>query len=122
MASQLSRKQVSELVRPNGPKYITTINMNTPTVGAGSGGTQSVIQAVDLTLPIRGFRLIFKGRVGVTTANYTTSNPETILNLINTIQITGTNRRQGRNVTPFFGDPATLYAIRSEELRAGYDC
>src|SRR2546430_1133333 len=81
MASQLSRKQVSELVRPNGPKYITTINMNTPTVGAGSGGTQSVIQAVDLTLPIRGFRLIFKGRVGVTTANYTTANPETILTL-----------------------------------------
>jgi len=121
MAATLTRKQISEIARPNGPKYITTINMNTPTVGAGSGGQQSVIQAVDLTLPIRGFRLIFKGRIGVATANYTSVNPESILNLINTIQITGTNRRQGGNVTPFFGDLATLYAIANfHQMKSGY--
>lgn len=111
MAQGLNRKQISELFRPTGPKYVTTINMNSPTVGASSGGTQSVIQAIDLTLPIRGFRFIIKGRIAVATANYTAVNPESLLNLINTIQITGTNRRQGGNVTPFFGDLATLYAL-----------
>lgn len=121
MAASLSRKQISDIVKPNGPKYITTISMNLPTVGAGSGGQQSVIQAVDLTLPIRGFRLIFKGRIAVATANYTSVNPESILNLINTIQITGTNRRQGGNVTPFFGDLATLYAVANfHQTKSGY--
>ena len=63
-----------------------------------------------MTLPVRGFRLIFKGRIGVATANYTSVNPENILNLISIIQITGTNRRQNGNVTPWFIDLATLFA------------
>lgn len=121
MAAPLTRKQVSELFRPLGPKYITTIAFPTPTVGANSGGTVSVVQSVDLTLPIRGFRIIIKGRIAVATANYTTVNPESLLNLLNTIQITGTNRRQGGNVTPVNMDLATLFAISQlTQAKAGY--
>lgn len=121
MAVPLSRKQISELFRPLGPKYITTLAFPTPTVGANSGGTASVIQAVDLTLPIRGFRFIVKGRVAVATANYTSVNPESLLNLISSIQITGTNRRQGGNVTPINMDLATLFAIgQITQNKSGY--
>jgi hypothetical protein len=110
MAVALSRSQLASLYRPLGPKYVTTASFPTPTTGAGSGGTATVTQQVDLTLPIRGFRLIIKGRIAVATANYTTVNPENILNLISTIQITGTNRRQNGNVTPWFIDLATLWS------------
>ena len=121
MAAPLSRKQISQLFRPTGPKYITTVAFPSPTVGANSGGTASVVQAVDLTLPIRGFRLIIKGRIGVATANYTTVNPEALLNILNTILITGTNRRQGGNVTPVNMDLATLYAIANlTQNKSGY--
>lgn len=108
MGINLSRAQLASLYRPTGPKYITTVPFPTPTTGAGSGGTATVTQQVDLTLPIRGFRLVFKGRIAVGTANYTSVNPESILNLISTIQVTGTNRRQNGNVTPWFIDLATL--------------
>jgi hypothetical protein len=108
-AVALSRQQLASLFRPLGPKYVTTVSFPTPTVGAGSGGTATVTQQVDLTLPIRGFRVVIKGRVAVGTANYTTVNPESILNLLGTIQITGTNRRQNGNVTLWFIDLATLW-------------
>jgi hypothetical protein len=108
MPLALSRAQLASLFRPTGPKYITTINMPTA-AGAATGGTVTVTQQVDLTLPIRGFRLVFKGRIVVATANYTSVNPENLLNLIGTIQITGTNRRQNGNVTPWYTDLATLF-------------
>jgi hypothetical protein len=119
MAIALSRSQLASLFRPLANKYITTVNFPTPTTGAGSGGTVTVTQQVDLTLPIRGFRLVIKGRVAVTTANYTTTNPESILNLLNTIQITGTNRRQNGNVTPWFIDLASLFAMSNLMATAG---
>lgn len=120
MAVGLSRKQLAELFRPTGPKYITTVNFPT-TVGASSGGTFSVIQAVDLTLPIRGFRFVIKGRVAVATANYTTVNPESLLNLITAILISGINRRQGGNATIYQGDLATLFALAQiVQTKAGY--
>lgn len=120
MAVGLSRKQLSELFRPTGPKYITTVNFPV-TVGASSGGTFSVIQAVDLTLPLRGFRFIIKGRVAVATANYTTVNPESILNLLTGMLISGINRRQGGNATIYQGDLATLYALgQIVQSKAGY--
>lgn len=108
-AVALSRSQAASLYRPTSNKYITTISMPTPTTGAGSGGTVTITQQVDLTLPIRGFRLIFKGRIAVATASYSSVTPENILNLISTIQVTGTNRRQNGNVTPWYIDLATLF-------------
>lgn len=120
MAVGLSRKQLSELFRPTGPKYITTVNFPT-TVGASSGGTFSVIQAVDLTLPLRGFRFVIKGRIAVTTANYTTVNPESILNLLTGMLISGINRRQGGNATIYQGDLATIFALAQVvQAKAGY--
>jgi hypothetical protein len=100
----LSRKQLASIWRPVGPKYITTV----PWV---ANTNPTVVQSVDLTTPIRGIRIVFKGRITVATANYTSVNPENILNLISNIQITGTNRRQGGNVTPVFGDLAALFGF-----------
>lgn len=100
----LSRKNVSELYRPLGPKLITNIAATPNTV-------ISVVQAVDLTLPIRGFRFVYKARIAVATANYTSVTPESVLNLISNIQVTGVNRRQGGNVTPIFGDLASLFGF-----------
>ena len=111
MALALSRQQLASLYRPIGNKYVTTVNFPTPTTGAGSGGTLTVTQQIDLTLPIRGFRLVIKGRIGVATANYTSVNAESLLNLLSTIQVTGTNRRQNGNVTTWFTDLATLFSI-----------
>jgi hypothetical protein len=120
MATALNRKQLAELFRPTGPKYITTVNFPT-TVGASSGGTFSVIQAVDLTLPLRGFRFIIKGRISVATANYTSVNPESILNLLTAMLISGINRRQGGNATIYQGDLATLFALgQVVQNKAGY--
>jgi hypothetical protein len=100
-----TRKSLGDIYRPSGPKIITT--------GAAwtSGGFLQPITAIDLSLPLRGVRIVFKGRVVIGTANFTSFNPEGFLNLISNIQIYGTNARQKGNVTLWNTDLATLNGI-----------
>lgn len=88
----LNRKQVGQIYRPNGPKLITSTTFV-------NNGKFALANAIDLSLPLRGIRLVFKGRVNIATAAYTNINPESILNLISRIYMTGQNTRQGGNVT-----------------------
>lgn len=111
-----NRKSLSELYRPIGPKAIVT------GLAWTSGGSQIISQAVDLSLPIRGIRLVLKGRAVIGTAAFTSGTPEGFLNLISEVKISGTNARQRGNVTLWDMDLATawtmshLYAYRG----AGY--
>lgn len=102
----LTRKQIGQLYRPVGPKPIV---LGGAWVG---GGTLQYAQQVDLSLPIRGFRIVFKGRFVIGTAAMTSVNPEGLLNLISRIWIYGTNSRVGGNVTLYDMDLATLFGIQ----------
>lgn len=100
-----NRKALSEIYRPVGPKPILT------GITWSSGGSTAVAQAIDLSLPIRGIRLVFKGRLVVGTAAFTSVSPEGFLNLISSIQILGTNARQKGNVTLWNIDLATAWVL-----------
>ena len=103
------RKFLGDAYRPAGPKYVTTV---TGLTGAAPVGfVRPVTQQVDLTLPIRGFRFVIKGRVTVATANYTSVNPESLLNLVSNIQIYGTNKRLNGNQTLTNIDLASLFGF-----------
>jgi hypothetical protein len=80
-------------------------------LNATPGGVINLSQVVDLSLPIRAVRLVYKARVVVGTAGFTTPNPEGFLNAISSIVIQGTNARQKGNVTLWSTDLATLYGI-----------
>jgi hypothetical protein len=101
-----TRKSLSEVYRPVGPKLITS------GIAWSSGGQASILQQVDLSLPIRGIRLVFKGRLVVGTAAFTSVNPEGLLNLISNVTIQGTNSRQKGNLTLWNIDLATAYGIQ----------
>jgi hypothetical protein len=101
-----SRKALGELYRPIGPKLIQS---NIPW---SSGGSATITQAVDLSLPIRGIRVDFRGRLVIGTAAFTSGNPEGFLNLISNITIQGTNARQKGNLTLYNIDLATWYGIQ----------
>lgn len=85
------RKALSHLYRPQGPKLIATLL-------AIPGTAPTLIQSVDLTVPIRGFRIVMKGRLVVGTAGFTNATPENFLNLLQNILIQGISKRQGGNV------------------------
>jgi hypothetical protein len=102
----LSRQQVANIYRPVGPKPVQL------GINATPGQTPTVLN-FDLSLPLEGLRLIYSGRIAVATANYTSVVPEGILNLLSDIKISGTNTRQGGNVTLFDVDLATIFGIRS---------
>ena len=101
-----NRKALSEVFRPVGPKLITS------GIPWSSGGSASILQQVDLSLPIRGIRLVFKGRLVVGTAAFTSTNPEGLLNLISNVTIQGTNSRQKGNVTLWNIDLATAFVLQ----------
>jgi len=103
----LNRQQLSDIYRPVGPK---TVLLN---IAWASGGSTTLTQAIDLSLPIRGFRLTFKGRVVIGTAGFTTPAPEGFLNLISSIIIQGTNARQQGNLTLWNCDLATLFVLQN---------
>jgi len=105
------RQKLSQIYRPVGPKYLFTA---TPTgfAAASFGGSANFAQQVDLSLPLRGLRLVFKGRLVVGTANFTTTYPESFLNLLSEIKLYGTNSRQKGNVTLYDIDLATLWMIQ----------
>lgn len=100
-----SRKALSELYRPVGPKLIQS------GIAWTSGGSANITQAVDLSLPIRGIRLVFKGRLVIGTAAFTSVNPEGYLNLISNVVIQGTNARQKGNLTLWNIDLATAWVM-----------
>lgn len=103
----LNRQNLQEIYRPAGPKPILT------GIAWSSGGQTTLTQAVDLSLPIRGFRLLFKGRCVIGTAGFTTVAPEGFLNLINSLIISGTNARQQGNLTLYNIDLASLFVIQN---------
>lgn len=105
MASTTQRKNQADIYRPVGPKIV---QLNLPWA---SGGGFQLSQVVDLSLPVRGFRFVFTGRLVVGTAGFTTAYPEGFLNLISNILIQGTNARQKGNVTLWSIDMATAHGI-----------
>ena len=100
-----SRKSLSEIFRPVGPKLVQS------GIPWSSGGSAAILQAIDLSLPIRGLRLVFKGRLVIGTANFTSSNPEGYLNLLSNITVQGTNARQKGNLTLWNADAATIWGM-----------
>lgn len=102
---KLTKANLRDLYRPVGPKPISTGLL------WSSGGSQLIAQAVDLSLPIRGIRIVFKGRLVVGTANFTSFNPEGLLNLISGITIQGVNARQQGNITLWSIDLATAFVM-----------
>jgi hypothetical protein len=103
----LNRQHLADIYRPAGPKQIVT------GLAWSQGGTQTLTQQVDLSLPIRGFRFAFSGRVVIGTAGFTSANPEGFLNLIPSIIIQGTNARQQGNLTLWNIDLATLWVLQN---------
>lgn len=102
---KLSKANLRDLYRPVGPKAIQT------GLAWSSGGSTLLSQAVDLSLPIRGLRIVFKGRLVIGTASFTSFNPEGLLNLISNITISGTNARQQGNITLWNIDAATAFVM-----------
>ncbi len=102
----LSRRQISQVYRPLGPKAVQFGNAWV------SGGSLNLAQVVDLSLPLRGFRIVFKGRLVIGGADLASVKPEALQNLIARILITGTNSRQKGNVTLWDMDFATLLGIQ----------
>lgn len=102
---RLTKQHLRDLYRPAGPKPVAT------GLAWASGGSQLIAQQVDLSLPIRGIRLVFKGRLVIGTANFTSFNPEGLLNLISNITIQGVNARQQGNITLWSVDLATLFTL-----------
>jgi len=105
----LSRRQVAQLYRPVGPKYVTTVS---PTTMNSANATFLIANQFDLSLPIIGFELVFKFRVVIGTAGLASVNPEGFLNFLNNIQIQGTNARQKGNVTLWNIDGATAWMMQ----------
>jgi hypothetical protein len=104
-APKSQRTNQANLYRPVGPKPIQ-LGLN-----AAPGQQINLSQVVDLSLPIRGIRIKYQGRVVVGTAGVTTPNPEGFLNLISQIVVQGTNARQKGNVTLWQIDLASLYGF-----------
>jgi hypothetical protein len=110
------RKSLGDVYRPAGPKLVQS------GIVWSSGGSAQLAQAIDLSLPIRGLRLNFKGRLVIGTAAFTSVNPEGFLNLISNIVIQGTNARQKGNITLWSCDMATawvmshLYALKANRF------
>jgi hypothetical protein len=106
-ATKLSKANLRDLYRPVGPKPILT------NIAWASGGNTILSQAVDLSLPIRGIRLVFTGRYVIGTANFTSFNPEGVLNLLSNFTIQGVNARQQGNITLWNMDLATAFGMNN---------
>lgn len=107
----LNRQHLADIYRPASAKIIQT-GLPILTGATTGGGSLAVTQAIDLSLPIRGLRIILKGRIVVGTAAFTSVNPEGLLNLLSSIIIQGTNARQQGNLTLWNIDLATAWMIQ----------
>lgn len=101
----LSKKALSEIYRPVGPKSVISGSPWT------SGGGLQVTGQVDLSVPIRALKFKLKGRCVIGTAGFASVTPEGFLNLISRIVIQGVNARQQGNVTLWDIDFATAYMM-----------
>jgi len=99
------RTDLSNIYKPVGPKIIQT------GLNASPGQIIQLSQVTDLSLPIRGIRIVYKGRCVVGTAGMASTTPEGFLNMLSNVTIQGTNARQKGNVTLWAIDLATLYGI-----------
>lgn len=117
----LNRQQLSQIYRPVSAKQVLVGRTPDGFASATFGGSFTLTQGVDLSLPIRGFRFVFKYRLTVGTANFASVFPESFLNAVTRIFIQGTNSRQKGNVVLWDLDLATLFAIQqffSDDLNA----
>lgn len=99
-ASQ-ARRTRGDIYRPAASTIIQSGLALLAGTGLASGvtaKTQDVNGQVDLTLPLRGIRFIFKGRVSVGTASYSAVNPESLLQLVSKIRITGNYKGNGKTI------------------------
>lgn len=119
----LNRRQLSQIYRPIGPKQVQVGLAPQGGAAASLGGTVQLTQTFDLSLPIRGLRLIIKGRLVVGTAVFGTVYPEGFLAILSNITFQGTNARQKGNVNLYNIDSATLWVIQHHfDFRSGqYD-
>jgi hypothetical protein len=99
------RKNQADLYRPVGPKVVQLA------LPWASGGGFQLTQVVDLSLPLRGFRFVFRGRCVIGTSGMASTTPEGFLNFISNITIQGTNARQKGNVTLWSIDLASAYGF-----------
>jgi len=108
----LNRKQIANIYRPQGPKAISLAN-------AWSSGGKVIIPGaqVDLSVPLEGFRLVFKMRDVISVAGMTTPNPLGYLNMIQRAYIYGKNSRLGGNATLWDLDLPSAVLIQSSILR-----
>lgn len=100
-----ARKALSEVFRPTGPKLIQG------GIAWASGGQANINQTIDLSLPIKGIRMVFTGRLVIGGADLASVNPEGLLNLIPQVIIAGTNARQQGNLTLYNIDLATQFVL-----------
>lgn len=100
------RPHAANVYKPAGIRHIQT---GIPWV---DGGSIAVASKVDLSLPIRAFRLVISGRFTIGGADFANVNPEGLLNLLSNIKIEGTNSRQNGNVTLWDIDLATLWVMQ----------
>jgi hypothetical protein len=107
----LNRQHLADIYRPASAKLIAS-GLPILTGSTSGGGSLAVTQAIDLSLPIRGLRILLKGRINVATAAFTSVNPEGLLNLLSSIVIQGTNARQQGNLTLWNIDLATAWMIQ----------
>lgn len=109
MGKALNRRQLSQIYRPVGPKQVS-VGL-TPSGGAQAslGGSVNLSQYLDLSLPLRGQRLVVKGRLVVGTAGFTTAFPEGFLGILSNLIWQGTNSRQKGNVVLWNIDSATAW-------------
>jgi hypothetical protein len=101
----LTRQQIANFYRPVAAKPIQT------GINAAPGQTPSILN-IDLSLPLEGVRFVYKARIAVATANYTSVTPEGVLNLCSDLQIFGTNKRQNGNVTLLDLDLASIFGFK----------
>jgi hypothetical protein len=92
----LTRKQISNIYRPQSGKIIAQGLPITPS----AGGVQIVAgNQIDLSVPLLGFRLVLKLRDVIAVANMTSANPLGYLNLLKRVYIFGRNSRAGGNMS-----------------------
>jgi hypothetical protein len=119
----LNRRQLAQVYRPVGPKQVSLGLTPQGASAAALGGSINLSQYLDLSLPIRGQRLVIKGRLVVGTAGFTTAYPEGFLAILSNILWQGTNARQKGNVVLYNIDSATAFVIQHHfDFREGqYD-
>jgi hypothetical protein len=100
-----TRPYASHLYKPAGVKPVQT------GIAWSDAATPSLSSKIDLALPIRALRLILTGRLVIGGADFTSVNPEGLLNMISGIKLDGSNSRQGGNATLWDIDLPTAWTL-----------